>query len=187
MDELWPQHTIHFKKCWFPLKENRSTSSFASLTYDSIWPMKYFFGTSIGLNIHISSFWNKKELKSIEFFRSESRPRFDQPVGFPYFGQKIASPSFCQRRKWYGLTLRATWIEKSGWDPSSLFIGKIWKPVDGANSHEMLSIPSYTTSFFCLTGSLCNPMNKHTEMPRNLSHIQENQRRKAWIVLYTNA
>ena len=82
LNQLWPQHTIDFEKILVSLsKENRSTSSFASLTYDSIWRMKYFFGTSPGLNIYTFSFWNKKN--QFDFFRSESRPRFDQLVGLP--------------------------------------------------------------------------------------------------------
>ena len=65
----------------FPSKENRSTFSFASLTYDSIWRMKSFFGTSIGLSMYTFFFLEQKN--QFEFFRSESGPRFDQLVGLP--------------------------------------------------------------------------------------------------------
>ena len=56
----------------FPSKENRSNFSFASLTYDSIWRMKYFFG---GLNLYTFFFLEHK--KSIWVFS------FDEPVGLP--------------------------------------------------------------------------------------------------------
>ena len=67
LNQLWPQHTIDFEKILVSLsKENCSTSSFASLTYDSIWRMKYFFGTSIGLNRYTFFVFGKK--KSIWIF-----------------------------------------------------------------------------------------------------------------------
>ena len=97
-------------------------------------------------HIYTFSFWNKKN--QFDFFRSESRPRFDQLVGLPLiFWTK--NPFVCQRRKWYGL--RTIW--KSGRDPSSLYTGKIRKPVGDANG--TLSVPSYAIRPFCLTGSLC--------------------------------
>ena len=68
LNQLWPQHTIDFEKILVSLsKENHSTSSFASLTYDSIWRMKYFFGTSLGLNIYALFLFGRKQINLIFF------------------------------------------------------------------------------------------------------------------------
>ena len=95
--------------------------------------MKYFFGTSLGLHIYTDSIFGTKKINLIFLVLN--------------LDKKI--PSFASAKNGTGYV--PFW--KSGRDPSSLYTGKIRKPVGDANG--TLSVPSYAIRPFCLTGSLC--------------------------------
>ena len=151
----------------FNLLESIMTSTHCWFRENTGFPLKrksfYFFFCFVNLRQYLTNeifLWHKSRSKHIctfsfwkktnqfDFFRSKSRPRFNQLVGLPlifWTKKSLRLPAHKMVRITYHL-------EKWTWSVR-LYTGKIRKPVGDANG--TLSVPSYAIRPFCLTGSLC--------------------------------